>query len=273
MKLFIVADIEGVAGVARPEQCRPGNPEYELARALMEGEVNAAIEGAIDSGATRIVVADSHASMSNLRADHIHPFAELVHGKPRRFSMAEGLADDEFDAIAFIGLHAPAGVAGVLAHTINGRAFHRVELNGELVGETDLYAAYACECGVPLVLVSGDDRLAAWGEERHPQALRVVVKQMQATWSARSLSPQASRERIRQAMRDALAGGRGEPQPRFFAPYRLKLVATQPVLADAFSMLPGVERLDAQSIGFTSNTVGETIALLGAASLLAGSLI
>ncbi len=45
MKIFISADIEGIAGVMRPEQCTPGNPEYQLARGLMEQEVNAAIEG------------------------------------------------------------------------------------------------------------------------------------------------------------------------------------------------------------------------------------
>lgn len=52
MKIFISADIEGIAGVMRPEQCTPGNPEYQLARGLMEQEVNAAIEGAFAGGAT-----------------------------------------------------------------------------------------------------------------------------------------------------------------------------------------------------------------------------
>lgn len=52
MKIFISADIEGIAGVMRPEQCTPGNPEYQLARGLMEQEVNAAIEGAF-AGAQR----------------------------------------------------------------------------------------------------------------------------------------------------------------------------------------------------------------------------
>ncbi|WP_253940850.1 M55 family metallopeptidase [Dickeya dadantii] len=31
MKVFISADIEGIAGVMRPEQCSPGTPEYQLA--------------------------------------------------------------------------------------------------------------------------------------------------------------------------------------------------------------------------------------------------
>ena len=91
MKIFISADIEGIAGVMRPEQCTPGNPEYQLARGLMEQEVNAAIEGAFAGGATEVVVADSHAQMTNLRAENLDPRARLVQGKPRGLSMVEGI--------------------------------------------------------------------------------------------------------------------------------------------------------------------------------------
>ena len=69
MKIFISADIEGIAGVMRPEQCSPGNADYDAARALMEQEVNAAIDGAFAGGATEVTVAVSHAMMQNLRAD------------------------------------------------------------------------------------------------------------------------------------------------------------------------------------------------------------
>ncbi|MBR7518137.1 M55 family metallopeptidase, partial [Mycobacterium tuberculosis] len=54
MKVYISADIEGVAGVVTPEQGQPGNPEYERARRLMTEEVNAAIEGALSGGATEV---------------------------------------------------------------------------------------------------------------------------------------------------------------------------------------------------------------------------
>jgi D-amino peptidase len=55
----------------RPEQCRSGEREYETGRSLMEEEVNAAISGALSGGASRIVVADSHATMCNLRTDQL----------------------------------------------------------------------------------------------------------------------------------------------------------------------------------------------------------
>ena len=40
MKIYISADIEGVAGVVSFEQGRPGNAEYERARRLMTEEVD-----------------------------------------------------------------------------------------------------------------------------------------------------------------------------------------------------------------------------------------
>lgn len=83
MKVFISADIEGIAGVMRPEQCNPGHADYAAARELMEQEVNAAIDGAFAGGATEVTVADSHAMMQNLRADRIDARARLVQGKPR----------------------------------------------------------------------------------------------------------------------------------------------------------------------------------------------
>ncbi|SUV88687.1 transporter [Bordetella pertussis] len=54
MKVLISTDIEGVAGVFHAEQVRPGNGEYERARAWMTGEANAAIAGAIAGGAEEV---------------------------------------------------------------------------------------------------------------------------------------------------------------------------------------------------------------------------
>ena len=164
----------------------------------MEQEVNAAIDGAFAGGATEVTVADSHAMMQNLRADRIDGRARLVQGKPRGLSMVEGLQHQRYDGLMFIGYHSAAGEHGVLAHTINGRAFYRVSLNGETVGESDLYAAAAAEVNVPLWLVSGDDELQRWIAERYPQSGYVCVKRAISQTAAESLSPQRARAEIRE---------------------------------------------------------------------------
>ena len=53
VKVFISSDIEGTAGIVHWEQVLNG-PEYEGGRTLLENEVNAAIDGAADAGATGV---------------------------------------------------------------------------------------------------------------------------------------------------------------------------------------------------------------------------
>ncbi|MGM3173700.1 M55 family metallopeptidase [Dickeya lacustris] len=269
MKVFISADIEGIAGVMRPEQCSPGTPDYQLARGLMEQEVNAAIDGAFAGGAREVVVADSHAAMTNLRAENIDPRARLVQGKPRALSMVEGLQQQAFDGLMFIGFHSAASEHGVLAHTINGRAFYRVRVNGEVMAEADLYAAAGAELNTPLWLVSGDDTLQRWIERHYPAAAYVCVKRAISQTAAESHSPQAARKALREAAKQAVQQAHTIPSCRLQAPYELELMVAKPVLADLFCLIPGVIRQDAMTVRYHSPTIAPLISLLGAFSYLA----
>ncbi|WJV54024.1 M55 family metallopeptidase [Prodigiosinella aquatilis] len=269
MRVFISADIEGIAGVMRPEQCSPGNPEYQLARGLMEQEVNAAIDGAFAGGATEVVVADSHGAMTNLRAENIDTRARLVQGKPRGLSMVEGLQQQPFDGLMFIGYHSAAGEFGVLAHTINGRAFYRVKINGEVMGESDIYAAAGAELNTPLWLVSGDDTLQHWISHYYPAADYVCVKRAISQTAAESISPEAARQAIRIAATQAVQKAHREKTSRIQAPYQLEMTVAKPVLADLFCLIPGVQRQDAISVTYTSQTMAGIISLLCAFSYLA----
>lgn len=270
MKIFISADIEGIAGVMRPEQCSPGHGEYQMARELMVQEVNAAIAGAFDAGASEVVVADSHAIMTNLPAERLDPRARLLQGKPRPLSMLEGL-DPSFDGMMFIGYHSAAGEYGVLAHTINGRAFHRVIINQTLVGETDIYAAAGAEQGVPLWLVSGDDRLQQWVNLHYPSVEFVCVKRAISQTSAESLSPQGACQAIRHGA-SRVTGTRPLPAVSLLsAPYVLELQATKPVLADLFALVPGVQRQNAFTVRYQADSIGLLVRLLSVFSYLAST--
>ena len=63
MRVYISVDMEGVAGVVHEDQTNPTDPrcaaEYARFRKLMTAEANAAIQGALDAGATRVLVNDS----------------------------------------------------------------------------------------------------------------------------------------------------------------------------------------------------------------------
>lgn len=271
MKIFISADIEGVAGVVTPEQCRPGNLEYQQARGLMEQEVNAAIEGAFEAGASKVVVADSHGSMTNLRSGNIDSRAELTLGKPRGFSMIEGIEEDDFDGLFMIGYHSGAGEKGVLAHTINSSVFYSVSVNGHRMAEADLYAASAIESGTPLLLVSGDDQLQSWIEKRYPGVTYSCVKRAISTASAQSLSPESALEKIRTAAFNAVTNMTKTDSKFIEAPYKLELSTTKPVMADVLSLIPEVKLEDSRTVSYVAKDMKSLISLLCAFSYLGSS--
>ena len=60
MKVHIISDMEGVAGIVKSEQVSGGEALYEEGRRLYTEEINAAVRGAKAAGATEIVVMDHH---------------------------------------------------------------------------------------------------------------------------------------------------------------------------------------------------------------------
>lgn len=205
MKAYIAADMEGVAGVFLPEQLSRGTVEYAEARHLLTGEVNAAIAGAFEGGATEVIVKDEHATGFNLVMEDVDPRAEIVAGAslPNRFA---GL-DETFGGMILLGYHSMAGTeAAICDHTMSTATISQVELCGVEVGEVGLDAADAGRFGVPVIMVSGDDKLCQ--EARSLLGANLVacrVKTGLARHSVRTISPKAARATIREATRDAVS--------------------------------------------------------------------
>ena len=66
LKVFISVDMEGITGVVNWEDVRRDGKDYDYFRQIMTKETNAAIEGALEAGATDILVRDSHGSARNI---------------------------------------------------------------------------------------------------------------------------------------------------------------------------------------------------------------
>jgi D-amino peptidase len=63
MRVYITVDIEGIAGVVDFSQGdTAGGADYALGQRLMTLEASAAVEGALEAGATEVVVNDGHAA-------------------------------------------------------------------------------------------------------------------------------------------------------------------------------------------------------------------
>lgn len=267
MRIYISSDIEGVAGVVTPQQGQPGNGEYERARRLMTEEVNAAIEGALEGGATEILVNDAHGPMTNLLPELLHPAAELIQGKPKPLNMFCGL-DAGHAAVFCLGYHARASEHGVLAHTTNGFAFRAVRLNGRPLGEAGIYGAYAGSLGVPVALVSGDDRCVAELRAHFPEAEFVQTKQALGNRAARSLPLPAARAALREGAARAIRRAGTIPPFRIDGPYTLELEMGGPALADLAATLPPAERRDGVTIALPAGSVADAIRWMNAVSAM-----
>ncbi len=257
MKLFISVDMEGIACVTHGDHVKMEGPAYEAARKWMTAETNAAIEGAMEAGATEVVVADAHGLMRNLLPDELHDDAQIVFGTPRPLLQMEGI-DDSFDAAFFIGYHARAGDGlGVLAHTHVGKIVHELRLNGEPVTEAAFNAAVAGHFGVPVALVAGDDRLAAEIERTHPWIERVVTKWAISTFSARNLTPKAAQQAIRAAAKAALERIDRMTVVRLEAPIAFEAHFLKAIYAQLAADIPGAERIDPRGVRYAGNDMVE----------------
>jgi D-amino peptidase len=271
MRILISVDIEGVAGVFHAEQTRAGNTEYERARRLMTEEANAAIRGAFAGGATTVLVNDSHGGFRNLLPDLLDPRAQAVLGKPRVLGMMGGL-EQGCDGVFMVGYHARSQSRGVLAHTINSFAFARVWLQGQELGEAGLYGALAAELGVPVLLASGDDVFKAETEPLFPGARFVVTKTAQGHASGVSLSPAAACGAIEAAAREAVADAHKPALHIVSAPVQCRLQTQGPGLADLFTVLPGMERLDGVTLEFSGPSVQHVVRTLNSLSAMSAML-
>jgi len=265
MRVYLSVDMEGIAGVVHEDQTNPIDPrcatEYSRFRRLMTRESNAAIEGALAGGATKILVNDSHWTMRNLLAEELHPAAELLSGGPKTWSMMEGI-DRGWDLAGFIGYHAKAGtVKAILDHTYTSR-IQDVRLNGLSVGELGINAALAGAFGVPLAVVSGDDAIAAEAHSLLGDGVRTVtVKEAVSRHSARSVAPEVACTMVREAMQEVVTAHRaGVSGAHLFvlaAPVHLEVDFTMTVEADHAAMVPGFLRSGPRSIAFSHDDYRE----------------
>lgn len=215
MKVYVSCDMEGVAGVVDSKQCSGPGADYDHARELLLGEVNAAIEGALAGGATSIVVNDAHGDMNNLDPARLAAETTYISGRGKPHSMMEGLSED-VGVVFFVAYHASAVSPGVLSHTYNPDAIDEVRVMGRVSGEAGINALAAAAHDIPVGLATGDQYVHSELFPLYPAAEYVEVKRSITRTSAENLHPTAARNAIREAAERAVAntlrGGR--PWPR-----------------------------------------------------------
>jgi len=248
MDVYISADVEGVAGIAGWNQILPGAEDYAVGRALMAGEVNAAIEGALAGGAERVVVNDAHARMTNLLPEEVDSRARLVLGHHKPMYMVQGL-DATFDAALFVGYHGAIGEPeAILSHTYSPRVVWEAKVDGRTVGEIGINALVCEYFGVPIRLVTGDQVTAREARESIPGVHVAEVKRSFGRYSAENFSPAHSRALIRSEAQECLrALPQIEPTRR---PVTMELTFLVADMAAIAEWIRGVERTGPRTIEF-----------------------
>ena len=256
-KVYISADMEGIAGVVTGEQLGPQGFEYTRFREFMTNEVLAAIAGAREAGAGEILVSDSHGNGQNLLIEKFPKDVQIVRSWPRPLMMMEGI-DSTFDAVLFVGYHASTtNVEGVRAHTMSSANFADIRLNGISVPEAGLNAAIAGHFGVPVVLITGDSAIVKEAQALLPDVEGAVVKWPYGFHSARTMTPEAACDLIREKAKLAVASATGRKPYRIKTPVDLEIRFKNYRPAEVLTYLPIVERVDAHTVRFRGKDVPE----------------
>ena len=210
MRVHVISDMEGVAGIVKWEQVSGGEPLYEEGRRLYTEEINASVRGAKAAGATEIVVMDCHGAgkgwtFNSLVPDLLDPDCEFV--VQDKWTAYTAFLEQGCDAALFVGMHARAGTPdGVLNHTVSGQEWQNLTFNGTLVGETGINAALCGTWGCPVLLVTGDSAVCREARELLGEGLATVeVKEGLGQFSARQLPAPRARELIEEGAKNALS--------------------------------------------------------------------
>ncbi|MEN6304698.1 MAG: M55 family metallopeptidase [Armatimonadia bacterium] len=206
-KMYVVTDLEGVAGVYQWENRDDVSMENHERRCRQRRwsaeEVNAMVEGFEKGGIDEVWINDGHGAGYTLDIELVKPGVRIEHGGSRPM-YCTGL-DSSFAGLGSIGTHAMGGTPNAnLAHTM-GKEIKSYSLNGVVVGETGYQAFLAGYYDIPYVFCAGDAAACREMEELCPGCVTVAVKVGLSITSALTVTPLKAREMIREAAQEAVS--------------------------------------------------------------------
>ena len=174
MTVFLLTDVEGLAGVDSLAQMDRETPEYKNTRMLLCDSINKAVSACVEAGADQVYYLDGHGGGGSV-------FEELIDTRAQKCSsMAEWvelLKSGSIDCQIELGAHARAGtINGFLDHTLTSKTIFSIKVNGLEMGEPALHAAVCGKYGVPVVAVIGDEATCRQAKESVPDCFTCAVK-------------------------------------------------------------------------------------------------
>jgi D-amino peptidase len=256
MKIGIMTDMEGLAGVDDWEQCYATDdhdPAYLHGLAQLAADTNATVAGCFDAGATEVIVWDGHgrnrqSAFTRVALDPRATLRKIVIGAPLVFEdLDAGMA-----GVLMVGQHAMAGTLhGFLDHTQCPKEICRFLINGNEHGEMSQLALFAGAYGVPLVHVSGDVALCAEANHLFPW-VRTTATKRGTGWATCELYPAADvRDQIRRDVAAALRRIGVAQTWSAPAPTKVAVEYGWSALADERAIIPHVQRPHPRTVTWT----------------------
>jgi D-amino peptidase len=257
MNVFVMVDMEGISGICKSVQVSEGEP-YQVGRKYLVQDVNACVEGCILGGAKKIVVRDAHWQGFNFIFQDLHPGAEYVQGSTARERIPN---IDDFDGLILLGYHAMAGTPeAILEHTMSSRGWQNFWINGVKSGELAIDAGIAGDHGVPVIMVSGDDKCCREAKRFFKDVVTVPVKKGLDVEGGQLLSLPEAHERIRKGAQEACR------QYKRFKPYKVRRPVTMRLELVSRGKVPvhrrDVKVIDGRTYEVTGRTVEEALRML-----------
>jgi D-amino peptidase len=202
------------------------------------------------------MINDSHADMCNLVLEQLDPRVQVLSGNLKHLSMAEGVQDGSYRLALYVGYHGGMGTqAAILDHTYRSTVLWAVRVNGLALNEAGLNALVAGAAGTPVGLVTGDASTCEQCRALLPWIETVTVKWAVSRMAARSLHPEAARAAIREGAARAVAAADRFRPFRLDPPYALEVDTIDTAMADAASLMPGIERPGPRTLRYVADDV------------------
>ncbi|MDD2999945.1 MAG: M55 family metallopeptidase, partial [Candidatus Riflebacteria bacterium] len=241
MKLYIVADMEGVAGVVDSEQTMGASAYFEAAKLQYAREVRSVCEAALNAGVEEVYVNDFHGNGLNINPE-ILPRSVLVIRGGFRPTSGYDMLDETFSGLVLLGAHARTGTSNaVLPHTYTGRVTY--EIFGQPVGEFDILALLAGEMKVPTILISGDSTAVEQAGTNMPSAHRVVTKYAVNNGGALCIHLDLVCEALREEVTRAVKNIAAIEPAQIAGPTQLSVKIADVNLAPRIEWIPGAKRV------------------------------
>lgn len=254
LKIFMTTDLEGVDGIFDCElQCDPQKSvRWEESHRLLTEEVNAAVKGLYEGGATDVYIYDGHDSGRSLSVLDVDARVHLLEGRP--VSPTAEL-DASYNAFVFIGQHAMASAEkGVLTHTESIEGIQNAWVNGRPTGEIGFFVMMAGQLGIPAIMLSGDTAACREFHELVPEAECAEVKTAVSRTAAWMLSHPAACALITETARRAIQSLPQIKPYKLPGPVEVKIEYTTQA-TPLITPREGIERLDGRTFIFRGKDI------------------